>query len=226
MADPPSESEKCDGVLDIAPPPSDETVAFPTYPTDSDDQGNDGVFEVYGPPEKRPRLSAEINTDDGSDGLTVPALQQRPLVPEEDNIRVPSDRMQVATSHTIPTPSTKLTVPDEASPLTLKASIATTTAISSDDDPNEVVKDLTPSDPGDPIVTQDEDMISPDILESITRQLTRGAEDSASDELFSLIEGHEWHDGALHFRVKWTTNEVSTIPFALMTRDYPTKTAS
>ena len=210
-------------------------MAFPTYPTDSDDQGDDGVFEVYGPPEKRLRLSAEINTDDGgSEGLTVPALQQRPLVPEEDNIRVPNDRMQVATSHTIPTiptshtiptPSTKLIVPDEASPLTLKASIATTTAISSDDDPNEVVKDLTASDPGDPIVTQDED-ISPDILKSITHQLTQGPEDSANDDLFTSIEGHEWHDGALHFRVKWTTNEVSTIPFALMTRDYPTETAS
>ena len=205
-------------------PASDKTVAFPTYHVASNDQVDDGVFEVNGPPEKQPRLSTDIHADDDSHVTTVPALQQRSLVSEECNIIVHDDRTQVATFDATTSPPTKSMVPDETPP-TLEASIAINTAIFPDDDPNEVAQDLTAPKTGDPIVTQDED-VDPDILESITHQLTRSAEDSTNDELFTSIEDHEWQDGTLHFRVKWTTDKVSTVTFNLIKRDYPTETAS
>ena len=51
------------------------------------------------------------------------------------------------------------------------------------------------------------------------------ADNSTDDELFSGIEGHEWNDGVLKFRVQWVIGEFSTVPFTLMQRDYPCKTA-
>ena len=93
------------------------------------------------------------------------------------------------------------------------------------DDDRSVVGDThTDGDNGGVVVTQDED-ISPNVLDAITHHLSRIAEDSTDDEPFSGIERHEWHDGALKFRVKWATGEFSMVLLTLMQRDYPSATA-
>ncbi len=35
------------------------------------------------------------------------------------------------------------------------------------------------------------------------KQMQQVAEDSAEAEMFDLIEGHEWQQGVLLFRIKW-----------------------
>ena len=51
------------------------------------------------------------------------------------------------------------------------------------------------------------------------------SEDSATDELFDLIIGHEWDQGALLLKAKWKTGENSMVPFSLSKLDHPRETA-
>ncbi len=228
LQDPPTDSEECDGVSDIVPPPSETCVAFLPNNNDSDDQVDDGVYEVYGPPVKRPRLSTGYE-DDVLPVPNDPVPQRLALDSEECDVRSPTTH-KVHQPSTTTTPNVNknspvmMTPPDPYGNCTA-ASIADTTAVSASDDVREVAQSHTAADFDSATVTQDED-VNPDILESITHQLHRTAEDSTDDELFTTIEGHEWLDGVLHFCVKWTTDEVSSIPFKMMQRDYPSETAS
>ena len=63
------------------------------------------------------------------------------------------------------------------------------------------------------------------ILEEITHQLHRTAENGSDDENFDSLTGHEWKDGMLMFAVKWKTDETSLLPFSLTKRDFPMETA-
>lgn len=127
-------------------------------------------------------------------------------------------------SNTVPASSTPTPAPNDASNVAPTSPVNTITA-HPDDDRSVVGDTHTDGDNGGVVVTQDED-ISPNVLDDITHHLSRIADDSSDDEPFSGIEGHEWHDGALQFRVKWATGEFSTVPFTLMQRDYyPSETA-
>jgi hypothetical protein len=74
-------------------------------------------------------------------------------------------------------------------------------------------------------ITQDED-VDPSVLDEITHQMNRVADDSENDELFDSITGHEWKSGVLLFKVTWKTDESSLLPFATVKRDYPCETAA
>ena len=108
-------------------------------------------------------------------------------------------------------------ITDDARPLGLNA--ATSTADSTNDDlTNDPNVDPIPGDDFN-VVTQDQG-IEPEVLDEITHQLNRVAEDSAEDGLFDSIEGHDWEKGILTFRVKWKTGETSTAQFSMAKRDY------
>ena len=53
-------------------------------------------------------------------------------------------------------------------------------------------------------MTQDED-IEPNVFDSVTHELHRAAEDSAEDELFDSLAGHDWEQDVLMFKILWNT---------------------
>ncbi len=94
-----------------------------------------------------------------------------------------------------------------------------------DDSPNDPRVDPIAGDSIPPTVTQEQEII-PEILEEVTHQLTRIAEDSTDDELFDSIEGHTWDQELLMFQLRWKTGEMSAVPFSTCKRDYPRETAA
>lgn len=231
LVDPPPNAEECDSVEDIIPPPHERCVAFPqeTSPGNIDD---DGIFEVYGPPVKRHRTlhhTAMDNTpnpdfhpcqqgDTDSEEFLQSSIPSRPLqpscLPDHAHEELNTDPVQIATID-----STRF---HDVTPLTA----VNTNSVHLGDDSDDVggtshgVGAMNGA-----VVSQDED-VTPDVLEEVTHQMTRMAEDTKSDELFTRIESHVWEDGILVFRVRWKTDEVTSIPFTLMQRDYPSETAA
>ncbi|KAI2510964.1 Reverse transcriptase (RNA-dependent DNA polymerase) [Fragilaria crotonensis] len=74
------------------------------------------------------------------------------------------------------------------------------------------------------VVTQDEEL-TPAILDNVSHQLSRVAEDRDSDEMFDSIRSHEWRDGVLMMEAQWKTDETSFVLFSQVQRDYPSETA-
>jgi hypothetical protein len=155
---------------------------------------------------------------------------QPPFADSEEFIPVPRDELTHYSSHVdTQLPTNASNVPAVSASASLPVGdvsphlAANTVADRSDDDRDVVVQDHPVETCG--VVTQDEN-VSPDVLDCVAHQLSRTAEDSTDDELFTAIEGHEWVDGVLRFRVRWTTDEISEVPFTLMQRDYPSETAS
>jgi hypothetical protein len=68
-------------------------------------------------------------------------------------------------------------------------------------------------------ITQDKDL-NPPFSDDIAHQITRIAEDSASDELFDRIDGHLGQDGLLMFQIRWKTDEVSTLLFSTVKHNF------
>lgn len=77
LQDLPTSAEECDGVDDIISPPSEPCVA-PLITTDSDldEPVDDGVYEVYGPPVKRPRLLTALS-DPATLNLSASSAQEQ-----------------------------------------------------------------------------------------------------------------------------------------------------
>ena len=228
LEDPPVDSEECDGMFDIVPSPDEHIAAFPTESNTSSDSIEDSEYEVYGPPVKRARPSIATQLNDATDSdLTAPQLQHRMLDSEEFPQAPPCEMM--TPTHTFLTPAveerTAMIGPVHELDIPPLTDIATNTAIHSGDGQDGVVYDHNNVNENGVTVTQDEDT-EPSVHDSIAQQLTRTAEGSTDDELFAGIENHEWCDGVLQFHVRWATDEVSKVPFALMQRDYPSDTAS
>ncbi len=230
LQDPPASAEECDNVDDIIPPPSELCVTTSTT-TDSDLDApvDDGIYEVYGPPVKRPRLLT-APTDPAT--LDLPALTNQPRATdsEEQTTVLLTNTPTLTTTNSAITPLPMSNEdPAPYKPTTPYYKVAPTSPVNTitahpDDDRSVVGTTHTNGDNGGVVVTQDED-ISPSVLDDITHHLSQIADDSTDDESFSGIEGHEWHDGVLTFRVKWATGDFSTVPFTLLKRDYPSETA-
>ena len=73
-------------------------------------------------------------------------------------------------------------------------------------------------------ITQDGDL-DPQVFADITHQFERVAENSSTDDTFDQIDGHSWRDGVLMIKVRWKTDEVSTLPFTTVKNDYPREVA-
>mmetsp|Transcript_52228 Transcript_52228/g.78006 ORF Transcript_52228/g.78006 Transcript_52228/m.78006 type:complete len:1156 (-) Transcript_52228:781-4248(-) len=93
---------------------------------------------------------------------------------------------------------------------------------------------IDPSVPRVETVTEDDDDLDdPEIFEhcpiGLGEQVTRHMESLANEDpdldLLDHISGHYWHNGALFFKVKWKTDEESTLAAALMQSDHPLVTA-
>ena len=142
LQDPPTSTEECDNMDDIIPPPSEPCVAsLPgTIDSDFDEPVNDGVYEVYGPPVKRPRL---LTAPSDSATLDFPAslVQPRAADLEEQITVVPTTPPSMPTNPTIaPIPvsnevpaSSKPNPPDNACNVAPPSSVNTITAHPDDD---------------------------------------------------------------------------------------------
>ncbi|KAI2513041.1 hypothetical protein MHU86_1332 [Fragilaria crotonensis] len=227
LRDPQPSAEECDAVEDIIPPPSDSRVAFSFTDSVPDELVDDGVYEVYGPPVKRPRLST-VSSDHVPPEIPNSMNQPR-MVDSEEQLTVspptqPAVQIDLAIDPLPKSNEISALPPPICDPIGVVAPSCpvNTTTVHSDDDLSVVGNPHSDGDDSGAVVTQDED-ISPSVLDGITHQMSRMADDSAYDELFSGIEGHEWQDGALQFKVRWATGEFSTVPFVIMQRDHPSE---
>jgi Reverse transcriptase (RNA-dependent DNA polymerase) len=218
-----------DPFSDIVMGSVDELRALLSSPTASGvvrspDNFDDDVYEVFGPPSKRPRPSIDDSAVLPLDP-TVLATQASDLDSEERLSSVPLDAVvpEVPLYNQVDTNSA---VPLRDSPIASVLPAATAEADSPDDGPLGVTDDEPGAEGDVPQITQDEDMDDAHVSDEVTQQLSNVAEDGASDELFDRIDGHEWHDGQLMFQVRWKTDEVSMLPFSLVKRDFPSAAAS
>jgi hypothetical protein len=205
-------------------PPSVDGAIPPT------DEFEDGIFEVYGPLTKRPRHSILEPVGDLLD-LQLSQVSQQPVADSEESSAPTAMVLLVEpdpVAHTLHTAPHSETVPDVQSRMIASTPDFDTAAVQADrsgdcpiDDPN---MDFSP---GDDIrqITQDEDL-DPPVFANIAHQLERVAEDSTKDELFDRIDGHLWEDGALMFKVRWKTDEVSILPFSTVKTDFPCEAAT
>jgi hypothetical protein len=226
-----TDEEGIDPSSDVIANSVDELRALLSSPrasglSQSPDNFDDGIFEVYGPPTKRPRHSLDdsvvLPLDPAVLGPQIPELD-----PEERSNPVQLDAA-VPEIPFVPQDDSNSAVKHRVSPIASVVPAATAEADSLDDGPLGVPDDSGPG-PGGGIhhITQDEDMDDPPVFEEVTRQLENIAEDeSFEDELFDCIDGHEWHEGQLMFQVRWKTDEVSMLPFSLVKRDFPSAAAT
>ena len=192
----------------------------------SEDSFDDRIFEVYGPPTRRPRLSNDDRLAMPPESPTCDSQRLKSADSEEQSVPVQENDISPnvpSLSDQVSTANSRVAVCDEANT----------------PDPSAVVPMTGPHDdglmddpPADPEsadglchVTQDEELDSP-ISDEVAQQFSIVADDSDNDEQFDGIDGHEWNDGALMFRVRWKTDEVSTLPFNLVKRDFPRETAT
>ena len=191
-----------------------------------EDAFESGMVEVYGPSAKRPRLEHQPSSAIAPATSVISPQQVDDAVPEEqpvDNFTSDTPSPQPPTVlESTETLRDNLCVADAEGPLCLNAALSKADS-TNDDSKNDLDVDPMPGDDFN-VVTQDQD-IEPEMLEEITHQLNRVAEDSTEDGLFDSIEGHDWEKGILKFRIKWKTGETSMAQFSVAKRDYPRETA-
>ena len=193
------------------------------------DEFENGIIEVFGPAAKRPRVS-RLESEGVSFGEQPGIVSQFPVaVPEES-----SESTEVANPGAIrmitysPTTIPQFeTVPDVQSrlPASYSDDVAANALAdqTNDGSPDDSVPDPHHEDEFRQI-TQDDDL-DPQVFADITHQFERVAENSSTDDTFDQIDGHSWRDGVLMIKVRWKTDEVSTLPFTTVKNDYPREVA-
>ena len=192
---------------------------------------DDGIFEVYGPPAKRPRSVPGSDSQVLSSMIGQEHSPQSPSVNREEQTfltNTPTSNSAFFDPHIAPvsvqgTPLLSSTV--DTPQLGVPIMPAVTALTDPADDGLQDVPFQGPTCGTPPLpVTQDEDL-DPQVFDHLNRQLERVAEDSSDDDIFDSITGHSWKDGMLMFDVRWKTDETSSLPFALVQRDYPSEAA-
>ncbi|KAI2489420.1 hypothetical protein MHU86_25171 [Fragilaria crotonensis] len=189
------------------------------------DEFEDGILEVYGPPTKRPRHSILAPEAFFSESQSSPVTQQPPSNSEEQMV------FPTASGHTPPLDPI-VTSQTDSTPVVQSRNPASTPVIPTAnvraDPTNDGSFDDHADDPGHGgdvrQITQDEDL-DPPVFDDIAHQFERIAADSDPDELFDRIDGHEWQNGLLMFRIRWKTDEISILPFSTVKRDFLSETA-
>lgn len=186
------------------------------------------LAEVYGPSVKRPRFEQLFSLDSSSSDDAVVLQPTHDAHSEEDQFDDPSTTSVPFLPHVHhdSKPGAARATPNDGYVVgTLHTVAASSTADALDDDS---AHDPAIADPpsGDSlrVITQDQD-IDPAILDEISHQLNRVAEDSAEDGLFDSIGGHEWDDGVLKLLLNWKTGDTSAVSFSDCKRDFPRETA-
>ena len=163
------------------------------------DKFEDGILEVYGPPSKCPRRST----------ATLEEMMASTMPLEPTPIAIP----------TMCSPDSIPAVPTYAAASTLDAPAALVHAGRMNDGSFGDHLDNPGSEENVCQITQDKDL-NPPFSDDIAHQITRIAEDSASDELFDRIDGHLGQDGLLMFQIRWKTDEVSTLLFSTVKHNF------
>lgn len=228
LEDPPADSEELEMMPDAVA--QSESFLAPSVAVESlnvDLQSGavttDGIFEVHGPALTRPRLLDDEPQHAGESSLLGTHLQ--PSVP---TLASPHDQSVIAASSDICYPSRAVPQVFESvtsdNPDAVAVPAVATPTDRTGDDRADVDEHL----PGPvfegSLVTQDEEL-TPAILDNVSHQLSRVAEDRDTDEMFDLIRSHDWRDGVLMMEVQWKTDETSFVPFSQVQRDYPSETA-
>jgi hypothetical protein len=185
-----------------------------------------GMVEVYGPSATRPRLENQPSSAIAPATSVLSPQQIDNNVAEERPVNNSIIKTSPSLIPTILEPTETLRDhPNVDKDVGLLGMVAASSKADSTNDDSKNDPDGDPS-PGDDlhVVTQDQD-IEPEVLDELTHQLNRVAEDSTEDGLFDSIEGHNWEKGILKFRIKWKTGDTSAVQFSAAKRDYPRETA-
>jgi hypothetical protein len=181
-----------------------------------------GMVEVYGPSATRPRLENQPSSAIAPATSVLSPQQVDNNVAEERPVNNSIIETSPSLIPTILEPTETLRDhPNVDKDVGLLGTVAASSKADSTNDDSKNDPDGDPP-PGDDlhVVTQDQD-IEPEVLDEITHQLNRVAEDG----LFDSIEGHDWEKGILKFRIKWKTGNTSAVQFSAAKRDYPQETA-
>ena len=228
------ELESVDPLSDAIPPvaDSDSTMDHPIFsraPTslETDDLLFDAI-EGVNRPRKRPRLSVE-----------TPAATSDSTKKSAAATTTAADASDSVSQATAPAAASATTTP----PLFKKRShrlpkVTTVTQedddldsdeewddglMDFDDDDNDIATNDTVERPAARSLTPDSPPRldpDPDIQMEISRHLETLAEDD-DDDMFESVVGHESDRGVLKLHLRYTTGEVTTVPFSLCKRDYP-----
>ena len=233
LEDPQDETEEYEPLMDIVCATADvrpgtrvtsPTVELSNDSSDPDDPFEDGIIEVYGPSMKHARTSRDEYLDSAFAHGTSPGVQH------------PGSSMAAPLGGLLTTTTGDLTLhvhPVVESNVAVAIATANTDPIPAaqhtrtgchGDDCDDGANDLPGPGSGSVPITQDED-VPPDVLDEVSHQLSRIAEDRGTDEMFDSITGHAWKSGVLMLEVKWTTDETTLVPFSQLQRDYPSETA-
>lgn len=189
-----------------------------------EDLFENGIVEVYGPPTltKRQRIP---NEDGPSDTVSETNCASSPLPRARELLnQLDSADVNANTSTALPHESnTDLLVTGNST--TPSVADVMTSGLAGDDRRDDDREAGPLGVAGSHLVTQEVDDVAPDVVDEVNHQMQRVAEDSAEDEQFDSIDGHEWIEGVLMFRIRWTTNEISMLPFSVVKRDFPSETA-
>jgi hypothetical protein len=181
---PPVSAEECESLSDIIPlsepPGSLDLVVHSNDLPSSGDSFESGIFEVYGPASKRPRL-----LDVDSRSSTESHILETPLSPRVPILPTPMDRSNPPVPDSLPPshvprfaesndPDVPPTLPvrDDDVPVPAVATLPDRIG----DDHTDVDNSLPGTAIGGPMVTQDE-KLSPAVLYHVSQQLSRVAEE-------------------------------------------------
>ena len=194
-----------------------------------------GIAEVLGPPMKRPRFEATPVPASGASAAATGSPQPQCLtaVEQPECSITTTDTRDISPLAVACVPELDRIPYDLATDLQdpvidqfAHDAVSSTTGTPSDDpvcDSHLTGPSATGC--GSNHITQGDEDVEPDVLNEVNHQFERVAEDTASDEIFDSISGHEWDQGVLLFKLRWKTGETSLVPFSLSKLDYPRETA-